>query len=240
MRGEPSEQDTSTLDRPDSLAGDLSKLARSLQDQRDPHETLVAVVAAAVEMIPGVDEGSISVVLARKEVSSTAPSGDLPARIDRLQVETGEGPCIDAAYEERTVRVRDMSTETRWPTFAPLASKAGAASMLSFQLYVEAENLGALNLYARRPDAFDDESEHVGLLFASHAAVAFAAAQKQQNFGQAVATRDLIGQAKGILMERYKVTADEAFGLLVSASQQRGRKLREIAAELTETGELIA
>jgi GAF domain-containing protein len=238
MPSEPSAQDTGTTTGEDPLARSLSTLARSLQKQQDPAETLAAVVDAAVKLIPGVEEGSISVVVAHKEVSSTAASGDLPRQIDELQRETGEGPCLDAVYEQQTVRVTDMRTETRWPNFAQRASAAGAGSMLSFQLYVDDENLGALNLYSRTPNAFDDESEHVGLLFATHAAVAFAASQKQENFGLAIATRDLIGQAKGILMERYKLTSDEAFQLLVLASQRHNRKLRDIAEELTRSGEL--
>jgi hypothetical protein len=89
-----------------------------------------------------------------------------------------------------------MASETRWPEFARRASQAGAASMLSLQLYVEGDNLGALNLYSRTPNAFDDESEQVGLLFASHAAVAYAGVRKEAQLARAVDSRDLIGQAK--------------------------------------------
>jgi len=110
--------------------------------------------------------------------------------------------------------------------------------MLSFQLYVEGDNLGALNLYSREPNAFDDESEHIGLLFASHAAVAFADAQKLDQLNSAVETRDLIGQAKGILMERYQISAEQAFRVLTRVSQQRNRKLRDLAAELADTRHL--
>ncbi len=237
-RGEPAAQDTRSTAGEDELAISLGELARALERVDDPEETLVAVVQAAVDLIPGVEEGSISVVIGRKEVSSTAPSGDLPRLVDAVQVETGEGPCLDAAYEQQTVRVDDMSTETRWPQFAPAALKAGAGSMLSFQLYVEGDNLGALNLYAREPGAFDDESEHVGVLFAAHAAVAYASAQKQQQLLQAVTSRQIIGQAQGILMERYEMSDDRAFSVLVRVSQNTNRKLRDVADELVRTGEL--
>lgn len=237
-QGEPSAHDTGTTAGDDELAISLGALARALERVDDPEETLVAVVQAAVDLIPGVEEGSISVVLGRKQVSSTAPSGDLPRRVDAVQVETGEGPCLDAAYEQQTVRVDDMSTETRWPKFAPGALEAGAGSMLSFQLYVEGDNLGALNLYARQPGAFDDESEHVGLLFAAHAAVAYAGARKHEQLAQAVTTRELIGQAKGILMERYEMSGDQAFSVLVRVSQSANRKLRDVAEELVRTREL--
>ena len=156
--------------------------------------------------------------------------------MDALQSEVGQGPCLDSVYEEQTVRVPDMRAEKRWPKFTARAAELGAASMLSFQLYVEGDNLGALNLYGRQRNGFTDESEQVGLLVASHAAVAFADAQKLSQVTAAIANRDLIGQAKGILMERHKLTADQAFRLLVRASQTTNRKLHEIADELTRTG----
>ncbi len=237
-QGEPSAQDTGSTDGQDELAMRLSALARDLQRQEDPHDTLLGVVRAAVELIPGVEEGSISVVLGRREVRSEVPSGELPRAVDAVQNEVGQGPCLDAAFKQQTVRVTNMSREQRWPKFAARALEAGAASMLSFQLYVEGDNLGALNLYSSQPNAFDDESEHVGLLFASHAAIAYAAAQKQSGLQQAVATRQLIGQAQGILMERHKITADQAFALLVRHSQQENIKLRELSERLVRSGEL--
>jgi GAF domain-containing protein len=237
-QGEPSAEDQGTTKAQDELAQRLSELARSLQAESDPERVLDEVVAAAVALIPGVDEGSISVVTGRRNVTSQNASGELPRRVDAVQAEVGEGPCLDAAFEQQTVRVPDMAAEERWPRFAQRAAEIGAASMLSFQLYVEGDNLGALNLYSRRPNAFDDESEHVGLLFASHAAVAFADAQKIGQLYVAVDSRDLIGQAKGILMERHKITADQAFRLLVRASQDQNRKLRDLAEELATTGTL--
>jgi transcriptional regulator with GAF, ATPase, and Fis domain len=236
-RGRPSAEDHGTAS-PNDLAQQLSDLARTLQAEDDPGALVDELVASAVALVPGAEEGSISVVTARKKVTSQSPSGDLPRRVDELQVEVGEGPCLDAMFEQQTVRVPDMNHEERWPQFAARAAEVGAASMLSFQLFVEGDNLGALNLYSRRPNAFDDESEHVGLLFASHAAVAYADAQKLDQLKFALAGRDLIGQAKGILMERYKITADQAFRVLVRASQQRNQKLREVADELVTSGQL--
>ena len=237
-RGEASAQDTGTSAGQDELAVQFSELARALQQPDDPDRTLRAIVQAAVRLIPGTDEASISAVLGRKRVRSEAPSGELARAVDALQDELGQGPCLDAVYEQETVRVADMATETRWPHFAERALQAGAAGMLSFQLYVEGDNLGALNLYSRHTGTFDDESEHVGLLFASHAAIAYDAVRQQAGLARTVATRQLIGQAQGILMERHKITADQAFGLLVRVSQHRNRKLREIADDLVRSGEL--
>jgi transcriptional regulator with GAF, ATPase, and Fis domain len=214
------------------LASRLSDLARELQHQDDPEQTMDRIVQGAMRLIPGVDEASISVVLARQHIESHAASGDLPRRVDALQMETGQGPCLDAAYEHRTIAVPDMRTETRWPQFAKRAYDAGAGSMLSFELYVEGDNLGALNLYAHEPRAFGAESEHVGLLFAAHAAVAYAGAKALEQMREGMSSRGVIGEAKGILMERNKVTSDEAFRILVQASQDRNQRLRDVAEQL--------
>lgn len=222
----------------DPLAERLGELARSLQGQDDTDGLLDDVVAAAVALIPGVDEGSITMVVDRRQIISRNPSGDLPRVVDALQAETGEGPCLDAIFTEQTVRVPDMASEQRWPLFAARAAAAGAASMLTFQLYVLGDNLGALNLYARTPFAFDAESEHIGLLFATHAAVALIGAQQRDHLEQGMATRDLIGQAKGILMERYHISGQRAFVLLSQASQGSQRKLRDVAEQLSRTGQL--
>jgi len=237
-RGMPSAQDTGAAAGLDELAVQFGELARSLQQSDDPHRTIEEIVQAAVQLIPGVDEASISVVLGRRRVTSQAPSGELARAVDALQDEFGQGPCLDAAYEQETARVADMASEVRWPQFAGRAAAAGAAGMLSFQLYVEGGNLGALNLYSRQAETFDDESEHIGLLFASHAATAYAAVRRQAGMTRSVATRQLIGQAQGILMERHKITADQAFALLVRASQHHNTKLRVVADALVASGAL--
>ena len=220
------------------LARELSEIARSFEREDDIDAMLDEVVLAAVGLIPGVDEASISVVTGRRDVTSQSPSSDLPRRVDALQSELGEGPCLDAVFEQQTVRVPDMDHEQRWPNFSRRAAQVGAGSMLSFQLYVEGDNLGALNLYGREPFAFDDESEQIGLLFASHAAIAFASAQKLGHLDRAVHHRDLIGQAKGILMERYKIDASQAFRVLTRISQSRQRKLYDLADELVNIRQL--
>ena len=131
--GQPSWRDTGSAVGKDELAISLSKLARSLRQQ---DKTLVAVVEAVVELMPGVREGSISVVMSPRQVGSQAVSGELRRRVDAVQAATGQGPCPDAVYEEQTVRIPDMRTETRWPTLAQWTIEVGGGSMLSLQLYV--------------------------------------------------------------------------------------------------------
>jgi GAF domain-containing protein len=233
-----------TSERSGSVSGELAtqlgNLARELQHEDDLGTVLSGIVQAAVQLIPGAAEASISLVIGRKKIDSQVASGDLPRRVDALQSSTGQGPCLDAAYEERIVRVPDLSTETRWPAFCSGAVKLGARSMLSIQLFVEGDRLGALNLYGSRPDAFDLDSEQIGLLVAAHAAVAFADSQKISQLNEALISRQLIGQAEGILMERYKITAQQAFLVLTRASSSSNIKLREVAENLASSGEITA
>ncbi len=204
----------------------LSGLARSLHREHDPHATLADVVEAAVELIPGTEDASITAVVDRRHVASEAASSPLPRMVDALQEETGEGPCLDAIDDRATVLVADMATETRWPRFAARAAATGAGSMLSLQLYVDGDNLGSLNLYSHHAGAFDEESEHVGVLFASYAAIAYDAARTRSQLARAVDTRQLIGQAQGLLIAREHLSADQAFALLVRTSQHQNTRLR--------------
>lgn len=227
----------------DGAASDLGevmgRVARSLQEQHgDVGATLDMITAAAVGSVPGTDDCGITLVVDRRTVESRSPTGDMPRLIDDLQQRLGEGPCLDAIYEHETVRIDDIGSEDRWPRFSAEAPGLGMHSMLSFQLFVRGSTLGALNLYAREPHAFDEESESVGLVFASHGAIALAGAQAEEHLRAAIASRDLIGQAKGILMERFKVTADDAFQLLALTSSRTNRKLVDIAEELCRTGDM--
>lgn len=231
---DPHQERTGAVDA--DLARRLGDLARALQGETDIQGTLEAMVHAALELIPGVVEASISVARRHRGIESRAASGALPRRVDRLQQDTGEGPCMDAAYEERIVRVPDFRHEDRWPRFAPAALAAGATSMLAFQLYTDGDVLGALNVYGADFGAFGAESEEIGLLVAAHAAVAFADAQQVGHLHEALATRDLIGQAKGVLMERFKITSHQAFVILTTASSQSNTKLRDVAERLATTG----
>ncbi|MFD1147299.1 ANTAR domain-containing protein [Saccharothrix hoggarensis] len=224
----------------DDLATHLSDVARALHELDSAQDTLDAIVRAAVETVPGARHAGIMTVVGKRQVDTVAMTDDLPGEVDQVQFETSQGPCLEALFNEKKVSVPDLAAETRWPAFSERARRLGVSSMLSFQLYVRDDDLGALNLYSPDVEAFDDESHHVGRLFASHAAVALATAQQQEHLAEAVQTRDLIGQAKGILMERHKLTADQAFTVLVRTSQRTNTRLRDLADRLTRTGELTS
>jgi GAF domain-containing protein len=238
QRGQPSAQDTGTTAAQDELARRLAEAARGLQRQLDPQQVLDRVVSLAVAMVPGADEATITMVRARRHVYSAAATGDLAAWFDVLQDETGEGPCLDAMWNQQTVRVDDLAADPRWPVLGPRAGERGVGSMLCLQLFVHEDTLGALDLLAQERSAFTDESEHIGLLLASHAAIAVAGAQQLEDAALALVNRDVIGQAKGILMERFKITADQAFDVLAKVSQDTNRKLHAVAEDLTRTGTL--
>jgi GAF domain-containing protein len=239
-RGEPSNQDTGTSAGQDRLAEHLSALARALEMQPNLQSTLDAVVRAAVGTVPGAMEASISEIQRRRDVKTLAATGELSRAVDHAQYDLNEGPCLDSLYDQRTVRLADLSDEKRWPRFTVRAQELGVGSMLAVQLFVDGENLGALNLISREVNSFDDESEHVALLFASHASVAMSGERARGHLQAAVSTREVIGQAQGILMERFKITSEMAFHMLMLASQDCNRKLREIAEELVSTGQLPA
>jgi GAF domain-containing protein len=222
---------------PESLGELMSRVARQLQEEHgDVEGTLQSITALAVATIPNAKECSISYVISRKSVEPRASSSDLPGQLDQLQGDLGQGPCLDAVWDEEVVRVDDVGADERWPEFAAKASEMGIRSMLCFQLFVQGDQLGAMNLYARTPGAFDDESQEIARMLAAHAAVALAGAEHEQNLRVGMDNRDIIGQAKGILMERHKITAHRAFDVLARTSQHLNRKLVDVARELSETG----
>jgi GAF domain-containing protein len=133
-----------------------------------------------------------------------------------------------------------MAREQRWPRFARRAAGLGVGSLLAVPLTTPRGTIGALNLYAARPGAFDDDDELTAVAYATHAAIALANAELESNLRTGLATREEIGRAVGILMERHRITASAAFDMLVVASQHSHRKLRDVAAWMNETGEDLA
>ena len=213
----------------------FAEVARSLLAQEDVQQTLQRIVDLAVETLDGCDHAGVTFVRG-KRFSTPASSSDVPPKVDAIQYETGEGPCLDAIREHEVFRTGDLGRETRWPRFSARAQReTGVTSMLSFRLFVDGDTLGALNLYSKSADAFDDEAQIYGSIFAAHAAVALSSALHDEQMEEALQSRDLIGQAKGILMAREGVDADQAFDMLRRASQRVNKKLRDVAREITES-----
>ena len=168
----------------------------------------------------------------------SATIGEPPLLLDRLQQKLGDGPCIHAAKYQSVFRIEDTGEDGRWPEFCAEAARLEVRSMLCVPLWIDERGLGALSLYADQVAAFSDPHERVAVLLATFAALALAEAQRADQMHDALGNRDIIGQAKGILMERHRVSADAAFSVLSRVSQAENLKLAEIARRLVETGEL--
>lgn len=222
----------------DPVGGVLDRLSRTLQQEHlSVEETLQAITRAAAEGMPGARSAGVTLIDRRRGLHNRAATDDLPRQVDAIQVEVGEGPCLQTLRTRHTVRVDDLAFDPRWPQFSARVAAQGVRSMLTFRLPVPGGNLGALSLYSTAPAAFDTRAENLGLLYATHAAVALFGAEQEAGLRLAVDSRDVIGQAKGILMERYNLTGEQAFGLLVRSSKQSNIKLRDIAERLAATGE---
>ena len=190
--------------------------------------TLQAVVDLALTSIEGCDFSGIFILKAGRAA---------------LQLRLGEGPGLDAMTERTTFYAEDLNGDPRWPTFGPQAAEAGVRSLLALCLTGDG-TMGALNLYARYPLAFGALDRARGVVLAGLAGLALGLAEaheeqvrRAENLRHALVTRELIGQAQGILMERERITSEQAFEILRAASQNLNTKLWEVAQDLVETGE---
>jgi GAF domain-containing protein len=225
----PPAEPTDTIEL--TLAEALSSVVRTLEPEADVDRTVEHIVAAVVGTVPGTEDAGVS-LLENGKMRSVAPTNAIVAELDMLQHKLQQGPCVDAVFDEPVYRTGDLATDSRWPDFAAAASELGIVSMLGVRLFTSTTNLGALNLYSTKPQAFDLDAEHVTGLFAAHAAVALAGSRRQQQLREALRTRDTISTAKGILMQRHQIGDDEAFHLLVKVSQRSNRKLHDVASWL--------
>ncbi|MFG1928907.1 GAF and ANTAR domain-containing protein [Cryptosporangium sp. NPDC048952] len=216
----------------------LAEVGRIVLADRTLDEVLEQVALLARKAIAGASEVSVTLVV-RDRPTTAAFTGPLALELDERQYAAGFGPCLDAARGGEMMVIADMATEARWPRYCPAALERGARSSLSVPLPVQEHVVGALNIYGGVPDAFPAESVRAGVLFASYAAVAVAnahlyatTAELAEGMRQAMTSRAVIEQAKGILMAQRGCSAEEAFGQLTRVSQHANRKLREVAADL--------
>jgi hypothetical protein len=216
----------------------LKRLSESLTPG-DLDHTLERITAAAVEVLPGVHYASITVRHADNHLSTAAPTEQMLLGLDAAQYELQEGPCYDAATDAAYVVSPHLAADERFPQYAALAVKAGIRAQAGIRLF-DTPNLkaqGALNLYSRDVGSFTDLSV-VGQLFAHQSAMALDYAREIQNLQEAMKTRQLIGRAVGIAMERYGLNEERAFAFLARVSQARNVKLRLVAEELVaESGD---
>ena len=201
-------------------------------------EVMNRVAELARATVPGADEVSVTLVNEGR-ASTVAFTGQIALHLDERQYEAGFGPCTDAAEGGAQINIADVATDARYPDFARAAALAGISSSLSLGMPLPQRTVGGLNLYARSAGAFDPDAVAVAQVFADYAAIALANAnllhaseRTARQMEQAMATRAVIEQAKGILMARLGIDADAAFAHLARQSQEANRKLNDIAAEL--------
>jgi GAF domain-containing protein len=218
----------------------FGELGRIVLGEQSLSAILEQVVHLARRVLPTSVEASITLVSAAKPETAafTAP---IALALDERQYETERGPCLDAAMTGQRIRITEMAEETRWPQFTETAAESGVHSSLSIPLPIQRQVTGALNFYGTAPDAFHDETIELAETFAAHAAVAVANAHLYESTAtlarqmqEAMETRAVIEQAKGIIMRDRKCNADEAFSALVSLSQESHIKLREVAQRLVD------
>lgn len=239
---DPMEGDIIGRDPVSELTANFSETARILFSAGSVNSTLGQVVTVAVQTIEGCDYAGLFLV--EGEVVVTPVLTDpIVGVVDALQQETGEGPCLDAIAQGIMVYGDDLNGDTRWPNFGPKAAQKGIRSALALPLTTNG-TAGAVNLYAAYPSAFGVVDRAKGVILSSLASVALAAAhlfedeeRRIDNLHSALSSREIIGQAQGILMERERIAADQAFDVLRRASQYLNVKLREVAQTLVDTGE---
>jgi GAF domain-containing protein len=232
----------------DFTLGELSELfaviGAELAVEDDSGAVLRRVTEFATHAVPGADHAGITIGRDGAPFSTVAATDDLVSRIDALQYELGTGPCVDAIVDNTRYNAPDLSVDQRWPEFGRRAVETtGVFSMLSLRMFVETDGglIAGLNMYSHRPHAFDESSETIALLLATHGSLATAKAQAQQTAQDlviALKNSREIGVAMGIVMAYQKVTRDQAFDLLRIASQHTHRKLSQIATEVADTGAL--
>jgi GAF domain-containing protein len=218
----------------------FAELGRINLSQADLGQVLTRVASLAASVIPGADE--VSVTLVSGGVAGTATfTGEVAMSLDESQYDSGYGPCLDAAAQHAVFVVDDMTSESRWPAFAAAAVERGVRSSLSVGIPIQEKVSGAINIYGLADRAFDADAVALAQTFAGYAAVAMAnahlystTAALAEQMAEAMSSRAVIEQAKGILMAQQGVSAEEAFDILSRASQAANRKLRDIAEAMVE------
>lgn len=220
------------------LISEVAELIRSVQQQEptDIDVVLTELTESALESLPGAQYAGITIACRDGGVRTAAAIGDYPKLLDEIQERHGSGPCLSAAWEQHMIKIDDVAAEDdRWPKYCRDAiSETPIRSIMSFQLFADHYTMGALNFYAEQPYSFDDDAIELGLIVATHVAVAWNMVRRDLQFRSALETRDIIGQAKGMVMERFKVDAVQAFELLKRLSQSSNVPLVTIARQLVE------
>jgi GAF domain-containing protein len=220
-----------------SILDTLRALAALAVSEDDLSDTAEGVVALACDTLDCTYAG-LTVFRAGGSFETLAPTDPLVSEADQLQYELREGPCVEAAWEDETFVSNDLANDPRYPAWGPKAAAMGFGSLLAARLTIGDSTIGALNLYATETREYSLDDRDTAVIFASHAAATIMTARERDNLKEAVEGRTLIGQAQGILMERFDLDAQRAFGVLRRFSQTQNVKLRHVAELVIENGAL--
>ena len=215
-------------------AEEFAELALDLHEVESFDETVDRVLEFAVKALHCAYAGVI-LVHAQDQVETVAATHPLVAELDKIQLETGEGPDLELMADRHGVRIADVRLDRRWPMWADQVAATGVRSMLGTRLYTTRSTIGSLNFYDPEPDRFTEEDVDVAHMLARHAAVAMENARGTEHLWKAIDARNLIGQAQGILMERFTIDADQAFAVLRRYSQDNNLRLHVVAEKLIAT-----
>lgn len=216
----------------------LAEAARAMSGTRHPSDTLERIAAMAVDLIDSCDIAGVCVLRPGRNDTCAHTHASVQV-MDDLQHDLAEGPSMDGPATSDVVSVGDLTREAPWPRWAnEVVGRTGVRAYLGFRLFVEDDSIGMLNLYAYEPDAFDHEDQLDGLVAAAHASVALSATVRHDQMHTALTSRQLIGEATGILRERFALTSDQAFAVLKRLSSQQNIKLFAVAQHVVETGTL--
>jgi GAF domain-containing protein len=198
-------------------------------------QVLDALTRAAARSVPGAGHAGITASSRENEVTSPSVTDYCAKLLDDVQRRHLEGPCLQAAWTRKAVEVEDLTTDPRWPKYrADALEETRIRSVLSLPLFADELSMGALNFYAERAGSFSESSRRVAATLATAGALAWSNAVRGQQFAAALNSRDTIGQAKGILMERYEIDDQAAFNMLVKLSQSTSVSVRDIARRLID------
>jgi len=217
----------------------LTHAARTINQARTPEETLQTIAEAALRSIPSMDHVGVSVLDRNGNPETKAATSELVMELDSLQYSLDEGPCVDSLmHGAPVVSAPNIRNSKRWPRYRPAAVELGLKAQLAVKLYLDGHGtVGGLNMYATESGDIDPQAPGIADLFATHAALALGRAREVDSLHQALRTREVIGQAVGLLMQRYELDPDGAFSFLVRSSSHSNVKVRDIAIRMVEEHE---
>lgn len=213
-------------------AQSIAEAARTLNKPRSLDDTLQTIVEVACNSVPGFDYAGIATLEKHRDIQTRAFTDDLVLPLDKAQYSLREGPCSSVLQGTEVVSVSNLRHEQRWPRYVAQALEAGVQSQMAVRLYLDEGTLGGINFYSTVSDEVSVDAQALARLFATHAAIALGHAQERDHLNEGLHTRKTIGQAIGILMERYEMDEDRAFAFLVRASSHGNLKLRAVAHAL--------